>query len=134
MNPTNAALYTRLQSRTQLTSLLSGTTAIYHLQAPEGAKLPYVVFSLQAGGDQNLSRHRLKNAVLFVRAYSGISPAQAGSIDAQIDQALHLVPLTVTGWSDLWLAREQDLELVEVQSSGTIYMVGGMYRQITEQN
>ena len=135
MNATDTAIYSRLQGGTALTSLLSGTTAVYHLMAPEGATLPYVVWSIQGGGDTNLTRHRVKNIIYFVRAYSGVSQAQAGSIDAQIDAALHLTPLSVSGWTDLWLAREQDLELVEVQPTGrNVYMAGGLYRQISEKN
>lgn len=133
MNELDAALYTRLQTTGALTSLLAGTTSIYHLQAPEGATLPYLVFNIQGGGDENQTRHRTKNLVLFVRAYSGSSAAQAGSIDAQIDAALHLVPLTVSGWTDLWLARETDLETVENEPSGRqVWMAGGMYRNRLE--
>lgn len=135
MNAIDTAIYSKLNGGTALTTLLSGTTAIYHLQAPEGGTLPYVVWNLQGGGDENLSRHRVKQLVYFVRAYSGVGAAQAGSIDAQIDTLLHLVPLTVSGWTDLWLAREQDLELVENQPSGRqIFMAGGLFRQITEKN
>lgn len=135
MNANDAAIYSRLQTTGALTSLLAGTTAIYHLQAPEGATLPYVVFSLQSGIDDNLSRHRTKQNVWFIRAYSGVSAAQAGSIDAQIDAALHLVPLTVSGWTDFWLARETELETVQLEPSGRqVWMDGGMYRQRSEKN
>jgi len=133
MNELDTALYTRLQTTSGLTSLLAGTTSIYHLQAPEGATLPYCVFNIQGGGDLNQTRHRVKNLVLFVRAYSGSSAAQAGSIDAQIDTALHLNPLTVSGWTDLWLARETDLETVQNEPSGRqVWMAGGMFRCLIE--
>lgn len=70
---------------------------------------------------------------MFIRAYSVSSAAQAGSIDAQIDTALHLVPLTVSGWTNLWLARETDVELVENEASGRqIYQAGGLYRLLLE--
>jgi hypothetical protein len=133
MNEVNAALMTRLNVPA-ITNLLAGTTsthpiAIYHQQATEGAPLPYIVFS-STGTDDNLSRNRTKQLVIFVRAYSGSSAAQAGSIDAQIDAALHLVPLTVSGWTDFWLARETDLETVQLEPSGRrIWMEGGMYRE-----
>ena len=131
MNALGSALYSKL-SGTAITSLLGGTY-VYNLQAPEGQALPYIVFSTQGGGDNNESPHRVKDLVIFVRAYSGISAGQAGSIDAQIDTALHMSPLTVTGWSDLWLAREQDLETVENPQSGKpVWMAGGMYRVLLE--
>jgi hypothetical protein len=129
MNELSSSIYSRLQTTGGLTSLLAGTTSIYHLQAPEGATLPYVVYSTQGGGDENLSQHRTKNLVVFVRAYSGSSAAQAGSIDAQIDAALHLNPLTVSGWTDFWLARETELETVQNEPSGRpVWMAGAMYR------
>ena len=129
MNVLNTALYSRLQTTSAITSLLAGTTAIYNLQAPNNASYPYIIFSLQGGGDDNDTANRTKNLVLFVRAYSGVSALQAGSIDAQIDTALHLVPLTVSGWTDFWLAREEDLETVETEPNGQkIYMQGGFYR------
>lgn len=129
MNELNTALYSRLQGTSAVTSLLAGTTSIYHLRAPNNAGYPYIVFSIQGGGDENDTANRTKNLVLFIRAYSGVSAKQAGSVDAQIDAALHLTPLTVSGWTDFWLAREEDLEAVESEPDGqSIYMRGGFYR------
>jgi hypothetical protein len=130
MNELDSAIYARLSSATALTSLLSGTTAIYHLQAPEQSIYPYAVWSLQGGGDINETPHRTKNLVLFIRAYSAVSAKQAGSIDAQIDIAIHLIPFTsVSGWANTWMAREDDLELVENPPTGKqVFMQGGLYR------
>ena len=126
----NQALFSRLNGATALTALLAGTTSIYTQQAPESAVYPYVVYSVQGGGDTNDTQNRLKNLVVFVRAYSKASNAQAGSIDAQIDTALHLVPFTgVTGYTNIWLAREGDLETVEnPPTGGQVWMNGGLYR------
>lgn len=131
----NAAMYSRLNGATALTALLSGTTAVYALQAPEGAVLPYVVYSVQGGGDTNDSPNRLKNLVVSVRAYA-TSNARAGSIDAAIDTALHLVPFTnVTGWTNIWLARETDIETVENPPTGSqVFMNGGLYRCFLDSN
>lgn len=135
MNALNSAIYSRLQTTSALTALLSGTTAIYHQKAPDNATLPYVIWNTQGGGDENLSPHRTKNLVVYVRCYSGVSALQAGSIDSQVDTALHLSPLTVTGWTDFWLARETDIELVETQPNGQyIFNQGGMYRARLERN
>lgn len=130
----NQSIYNRLSGATAITSLLASGTPIYALQAPEGATLPYLVYSLQAGGDRNDTANRLKNLVIFVRAYATTN-AQAGSIDAQIDTALHLVPFTgVSGWTNIWLAREQDLETVEnPPTGGQVFMNGALYRTIFDQ-
>lgn len=133
MKMINSALYSRLQG-TAITSLLSGTTAIYSLQAPEGAVLPYIVYNVQGGGDENQSQNRTKNLVVFVRAYAAQN-STAGSIDAQIDSALHLSPLTVSGWANFWMARETDLETVEnPPTGGQIFMNGALYRCRLDQN
>lgn len=125
----NTAIYGRLNGATAVTSLLSGTTAIYAQQAPESAVYPYIVYSVAGGGDVNDTQRRLKNLLIFVRAYGTVN-AQAGSIDAAIDTALHMVPFqSVTGWTNIWLAREQDLETVENPPTGTqVFMNGGIYR------
>ena len=129
----STALYSRLQG-TAITALLAGTTSIYHMQAPEGASFPYIVWNIQGGGDENLDANRTKNLVLFIRTFvkrqAGTSAGSlAGSIDAQVDAALHLAPLTLSGWSNIWLARESDLELVQTEPTGNeIYMAGGLYR------
>jgi len=131
MNELNTAIYSKLQSPSAIRSLLAGTTAIYHLQAPEGQAYPYVVFNVQAGGDENITPRRTKDLRVWVRAYAAGAngAAQAGSIDAQIDTALHLVPLTVSGWTNFWLARVQDIELVENEPSGRqVHTCGGVYR------
>ena len=129
MKALNTAIFSRLSGATALTALLPGTASIYALQAREGAAYPYVVYSIQGGGDENMSANRTKNLVYFVRAYGTVN-AQAGSIDAQIDAALHLVPFTgVTGWVNFWLARETDLELVEnPPTGGQVFMNGALYR------
>ena len=129
MNEINQAIYSTLSTATALTSLLAGSTSIYHLQAPDNATLPYVVFSTQAGGDENQTPIRRKNLLYFIRGYSAVSAGAAGSIDAQIDTLLHGKSLTVTGWNNFWLAREQDLENIDNQPSGEkIWMAGGLYR------
>ena len=99
------------------------------MQAPDNAVMPFIVISQQAGGDENFDRHRTKNLVYFIRAYSQVSKVQAGNIDAAVDAAMHLQTLSPTGWSNFWTAREEDLSAVETPQSGQkIYMAGGYYR------
>lgn len=132
MNVLDTAIYSRLNGATALTSLLAGGTigtSIFSLQAPKNAAYPYVVFSHQGGGDDNDTQNRTKNLIRYVRAY-GTANAQAGSIDAQIDAALHLIPFSnVSGWTTMWLAREEDIELVENPPTGNqVFTQGGLYR------
>ena len=128
-NAINTTIYSTLSAGTALTALLAGSTSIYNMPAPDGATFDYCVFNLQSGRDDNLTAHRTKNLVVFVRAYSSTSAARAGSIDAQLDALLHKKVLSVSGWSNFWTAREEDVATVEVTEAGnTIWMCGGMYR------
>jgi hypothetical protein len=126
-NACNAGVFTKLAGGTALVGSLGGT-AIYYLQAPEGAALPYVVFSLQAGGPLNVNPSDMRDEVYFVRAYAS-TPGMAGTIDAQCSALLHRQALSVSGYTNIWTARESDLALVENPPSGRpVFMAGGLYR------
>ncbi len=130
MKALNAALWSQLAGGTALTALLAaGTASIFHLKAPDDAALSYVVFSLQGGGDENLTGNRTKNLVVFVRGYAAGTPAAAAAIDVQIDARLHEAALSVSGYTTFWCRRENDLEGVEKDAAGVpTYMAGGFYR------
>ena len=128
-NAVNAGIYTMLQAGTALTNLLSGTAAIYYQQAPDGAGLDYAVFSQQAGGPDNITKRDTRNQLYFIRGYSMIGPAKAGSIDAQISTLLHRKAINVAGYANFWLARETDLSFVETAPNGNkVWMSGALYR------
>jgi len=134
-NALNAALSAKLRGGTALTALLAGTTSVYHMEAPDNAALDYVVFSAQGGGDTNDTANRVKNLVYYIRGYSDDSAARAGSIDAKIDALIHNSTLTVSGWANIWCAREEDIETVEDYPNGVhIWGAGGMYRIMLDQN
>ena len=128
-NAISAGIYSTLKSGTALTSLLSGTAAIYNTLAPSTATEPYVVFSLQAGGPANMNPSDLRDALVYVRAYSSTSMAAAGSIDTQISNLLHGKTLTVSGYTNWWTAREEEFAIAEIRPDGTYgYMAGAFYR------
>jgi hypothetical protein len=125
------ALYTTLSATSALTTELGGT-AIYNKRAPQPAPDKYVIFQWQGGGDLNESPTRMRNPIYTVR---GVAPTQAGAsaIDDEIDAALHNQELTVTGWTNIWMAREDDVNFVEYDASGVAhYNVGGQYRIIID--
>jgi len=129
MNVIDTALYTTLSGGTALTSLLATTSSIYHIRAPNVAGYPYVVFSLQAGGPENINPSDLGNYVYFVRAYSAASAQSAGAIHAQIRALLHKKTLTITGYTNLRTVLESELESADELSNLTpVFMSGGLYR------
>ena len=136
-NVLNTAIYSQLTTAgaagTALTTALGGS-AIYYLQAPDNEPRPFVVWSYQAGGDENATSHRSKNIVLLFRSFAD-TPEQAGTIDALVDACLHLQAFTVSGWGNFWTARETEVNLVENLTSGEkVFMAGGLYRTRLEQN
>src|SRR5512139_149109 len=127
-NALNTAIYTKLTGATALTSLLSGTASIYYLQAPDHGTLPYCVWNYMAGGPVNDYPHDSRDEIVFVRGYATIA-ALAGTIDAQISTLLHRGTLTVSGYTNWWIARETETALIENAPDGTrVYMAGAQYR------
>ena len=126
-NALNTGIYSTLSGGTALTTALGGT-AIYYQQAPDEAALPYVVWSYQGGGDDNITPSRMKSLLVYVRGYAA-TPALAGTIDTYCDALLHGKTITVTGWKNFWTAREEDISLVENPPDGApIFSAGGIYR------
>ena len=129
----NTALYTRLAGTagTALTSLLTGgttTPSVFYNQAPDNISPPYVVFSYPSEIDSNLIKHRLKDIVLRVEGVTN-TPALAGTIDGVIDTLLNEQELTVTGWTNIWLRRENGFHLVSTSEAGVrYYQTGADYR------
>lgn len=129
MNVIDSALYSTLSGGTALTSLLATSASIYHIRAPNIVALPYVVFSLQAGGPENITPSDMGSYVYFIRAYSATSAKAAGDIHAQIKALLHLKTLTVTGYTNYWTVLESELESAEEEpNTAPVYMTGGLYR------
>lgn len=125
----NTAIYSKL-SDTTLTSLLAGGTSapsVFYQQAPDNATLPYVVFLYPSELDENTIPHRMKD--IIVRAYGvAYAPAQAGTIDAAIDGLLHNGTLsfgTATGWTGIWLRRENGYQTISTSEVGLRYYTSG---------
>lgn len=129
MRVIDGAIFSRLSTGTALTSLLAGTASIYKGQAPEAATYPYVVFSAAGGGPDNDSPSDMRTEVYFVRGYATSSAYTASLIDEQVSALLHRNPLTVTGYTNFYVAREGEQELIETLPNGApCWMSGAMYR------
>lgn len=138
-NAIDAAIYSKLTASAALTSLTSGGTAnpgVYQWLAPENADPPYVIYNVQS---PSVPRRTMGTAVAFedtvylVKAVTQEPSAKlAGSILARIDEALNDQPLTIGGYTHLYLRRESGVEFPEV-SDGLRYMHrGGLYRLMAQ--
>lgn len=129
INAMASAIYTKLKAGTALTALLPGSTSIYHMQAPDNPTFPYVVYSLQAGGPLNQTPSDMRDEIFFIRGYSKVSALSAGSIDTQISSLLHHGSISVTGYTNFVINREQDFANIEnTPADDKIFMAGAFYR------
>lgn len=126
-NDLNKSIYTKLAGGTALTTALGGKY-IYQGVAPEGKALPYVVWSYAAGGADNFTPRESVQEVVYVRAYADTAKG-AATIDAHINNLLSGT-LTVTGWNNFWLAREEDFLLPEIDEAGKHTWACGAYYRV----
>ena len=131
INDTAAAFYSTLGAGTALTAALAGTTSIYHLQAPDEASYPFVVFSLQGGGPTGENPSRIEDNVWWIRAYSVTSADNAATIAGLFDALLHRINITITGATTIWCQRAENIALIENNPTGKVFVCGGMYRIMT---
>lgn len=125
----NTALYSKLGG-----TATNAGTAVFYLSAPDAQPLPFIVWDYVADRDTNDTANRVKESLVFVRAYAS-TPSAAGTIDGQIDGLLHLKPLTVTGFTNFWIARENSYSLVQTDQAGIkTYMAGAEYRILNDQS
>jgi hypothetical protein len=126
INALNTAIYSTLSGGTALIDALGGT-AIYHGIAPEGRALPYVVWSYVAGGHENMTPNESVNAVIYVRAYA-VDAKTAAQLDGYVAELLETT-LSMTGWNNYWLAREESIVLPEIDDAGkSTWSCGAYYR------
>lgn len=121
------ALKSKLAAGSTLITELGGT-AIFQMIARKSQALPYVIFQTQGGGDENTTPRRSVNDVWTVKGIaSGLTKAEA--IADEIDTLLHDQTLTIAGWSNFWMAREQTVRFAEVDEKGDdIWHIGAQYR------
>jgi hypothetical protein len=120
-------LYNALSGGTALTNELGGTY-IYNKQAPQKPPAKYVVFQWQGGGDDNDNPNRTRDLIYTVRGIASTQEA-AAAIDTEIDTVLHAQKLTVSGWTNFWIARDVDVNFAEQDAGGVSrYHVGAQYR------
>jgi hypothetical protein len=140
LGDTSAAIYTVLSGGTALVAQLAtvpgvaGTAslpAIYDMQAPDGAPLPYVIFQHQGGGPDNITSAGIESNVWAVKIHTASGAKNASQIFALVDELLHRKNLSISGGTvnTWWCCREENVKLLENLPNGKrIWMRGGIYR------
>jgi len=128
MKVVDAGLYSKLSADTALVALLSAGTPIFQEgNVPPGTSRPYVTF-WGTGGPDNITPSDLRT---FVYGVKGIADTleRAADIDARIDALLHNNSITVSGYTNIWLAREAEVRYPEAAPNGNrIHHYGAYYR------
>ena len=128
MKAVDVGLYSKLTGDTALVALLSAGTPVFNMEAPPSTDMPYVVFFSAGGGPDNITPSDLRSMVYGVKGIASTLTA-AANIDARIDTLLHNNSITVSGYTNIWLARETEVQLVEDAPDGNpIYHYGAYYR------
>jgi hypothetical protein len=133
MNAVKRGIRAKLAGDTGLTTALGGT-AIYEALAPQGTDPPYVIYNKQSGAPKyTLGGSAFENQTYMVKVVTeAASMASAGSIHERVNGALTDGALTLTGRTQLYLRRENDVEYVETTDGKRFNHSGALYRVITQ--
>ena len=112
-------------------TLVAITPYVYSLQAPEDATLPYIVLTIQSGGESNLTEHETFDVTVAVICVSEDALVAATAAD-RIRTVLHDASLTLTGGWTLWSAggcsHRTAILYSENEERRTFSYAGGQYR------
>jgi len=128
MKVVEIAIANELKGNSALTTKLGGSY-VWNAVAPPGTAFPYVVFANTGGGPLNITPSDMRDLTYLVK---GVSDSQktAAEIDELIEDALHGQTLTVTGYTNLRMWRDNQVQLVEEAGDGTLIFHRGAYYQI----
>lgn len=119
------ALYSKLTGNAQLVALATG--GVYEAQAPASTTDNYVIYQYSGGGDDNTHPRRSLNLVYrveFISTVKGTARTGAG----YIDDALHGVELTITGYSNYSCRKDDLFAQVDNVAGKQYFRRGGFYR------
>jgi len=129
MNQVFQSLYGTLTASTALTSLLSGTAAVYDTQPPQSAHYPFLVMDQQGWSIETIDANEREDAYITIKAISMTSLGQAGTIDAAVRVLLNNGSASISGHTTLWQKATEQIRYVETDAAGrSFYHVGHVYR------
>lgn len=123
------------QVDTAIYSKLTGTggpsvNGVYHGVAPKDVTFPIIVFQEITGSDRYTMTKRATKELLYqiMVVAQGASAQAAGDAMDTVDGLLHDTPLTVTGYSTLYVRRAASREFVTVEGGQMYWHVVSDYR------
>lgn len=134
------ALYGRMSGDTTLNGLLGSPAsgyakAIYHYQAPEGARYPYVIFFKSSGMPTEAFTNPavMQTDVWTVKAVDHNTSADtAEAVADRITALLNDATLSISGGTLLYLRRQGgDINFPEIADGEAYIHVGSLYRLVS---
>lgn len=128
------AIYAKLNVSGVTSQLAAGSASLFHSVAPAGSAFPMVVYNKQAGTSTHALGALAYDSHLWlvkgvVKGSPGpVSASVAEDLAAAIATALDFQTLTVTGGTNLYMARESDVDYTETDGDTQYRHSGGVYR------
>lgn len=127
-DPVATAIYARLSGDSDLQALLAEPDAIYHEQAPQGSKAPYVVFQLLSGVEQWTFGEGNERAIWLVKGICrGEDPTPAEEIDERCKALLHRQKIPVPEGRPITVLRESRVAYPEPGDGELVRHRGAKY-------
>jgi hypothetical protein len=128
MKAVEIAIMNKLKGNSSLTTKLGGEY-IYNTSAPPGQSFDYVIYQWAGGGPENITPSDMRDLAYLVK---GVSDNQktAAEIDELIEDAMHKQTLTISGYTNLRTWRDNQVQLAEKASDGTLIFHRGAYYRI----
>lgn len=128
MKSVEIGVMSALKGDSSLTTKLGGEY-IYNTTAPPGQGFPYVIFQWAGGGPENITPSDMRDLTYLVKGVSD-NQKEAAEIDELIEDVLHKGTLTVSGYTNLRTWRDNQIQLSEDASDGTLIFHRGAYYRI----
>lgn len=131
------ALYGKMAGDSTLNALLATpptgvSKSIYHEQAPDGARFPFVLFSKSSGTPRySLGALAMDNELWLIKGIDRSGSADtADGIASRLDALLTDGTISISAKTQLYLRRESDVEYGEVVDGVRYKHTGAFFRLI----
>ena len=133
MNDLKSAIRSRLTASTALTNLLAGMASVYHLLAPVGATLDYIVFRVVTDSPENKTPTEETEYLIDIIAWAD-DGYNATAIREQIDVAM-ATDVSVSGYTNVLQWKERGIPgRIDEESGKPYYAEGSTFRVRLETN
>lgn len=124
------ALYEKLNVSAVTSLLGDGSASLRYRFAPDGTDFPLCIFAKQSDtSTYRFGGNAFDNHIWLVKGVvRADSPSVAEEIDAAARTLLDFGTLTITGATQMFLARQSGLSYQEAEGDQIFHHVGGLYR------